>query len=439
MTNLNSPALPLAAPALEALRLLEAAGHEAWVVGGAVRDLLAGRPPQDWDIATSASPDMMRAAFGRRRVWEMGRGHGTLSVIIRGCPVEATVFRRGGDALGRGPATIADDLAARDFTLNAMAYHPERGVLDLAGGRADLQAGLIRAVGDPAARFGEDPLRVLRALRLAADDYRLEEETARVMRRWASRLSRVAPDRIWREFRLLLCGPAAPETLRRWPDAIGVFLPEMLAMVGFDQYNRYHAYDVYEHTLRALAFMPPRPDLRLAIFFHDIGKPATFTRDAAGAGHFYGHAALSAEIAARVMRRLHSSRAERELVCALVLRHDMEIACRRQSVRRCLHLMGPDLFRALLQVKRADNLAHHPDYIGFPADELERLAEEILAGGECLQRADLAVNGHDLLALGIPPGRALGRILDMLLQTVRNKRCANEKQALLGLVRELTL
>jgi tRNA nucleotidyltransferase (CCA-adding enzyme) len=245
----------------------------------------------------------------------------------------------------------------------------------------------------------------------------------------------VAPERIWREFRLLLCGPAAPETLRRWPDAVGVFVPEMLPMVGFDQYNPHHLYDVYEHTLRALAFLPPRPDLRLAMFFHEIGKPATFTRDASGVGHFYGHPARSAEIAAQVMRRLRSSRAERTRVCALVLRHDLEIACSPRSIRRCLRLLGPDLLRALLQIKRADNLAQHPDYVNAAADKLERLTEEILRAEPCFRRADLAVNGNDLLALGVPQGRAMGRALDRLLQAVVSGRCPNKKQALLAWAR----
>ncbi|MDR0434734.1 MAG: CCA tRNA nucleotidyltransferase [Gracilibacteraceae bacterium] len=373
----------LAAPALAALRLLEASGHEAWVVGGAARDLLRGRQPKDWDIATSAAPEQMRAAFAGLRVLDIGLRHGTLTVIIQGCPIETSVYRRASDATagGDGGATIADDLAARDFTLNAIAFHPERGFLDVAGGRADLAAGLIRAVGDPAARFQEDALRVLRALRFAAVfAYRLEPETAAAMRRLGPNLSRVAPERIYRELVLLLCGREAAEILRRWPDVVGVFLPEMLPMVGFNQYNPHHIFDVYEHTLRALEVTPPEPAPRLAIFFHDIGKPASFTRDAAGIGHFYGHAALSADIAFRVQKRMSAPRVLREKVCDLIHWHDATISCSRKAVRRWLARLGPEMFRLLLQIKRADNLAHHPNSVRTGEfDKLAQLADEILA------------------------------------------------------------
>jgi tRNA nucleotidyltransferase (CCA-adding enzyme) len=435
VTETNAAALPLAESALEVLRLLEANGYEAWVVGGAVRDLLEGRTPKDWDIATSAPLDRMRAIFDRRRVWKTGHGHNTLAVMIlaRDGPVEVSVYRRGKDASGDGKATVADDLAARDFTLNAMAYHPERGVLDLMGGRADMKAGLIRAVGNPAVRFEEDALRVLRAARLfAVYGYHLEAETARAMRRWAPRLSRVAPERLWREFCLLLCGTAAPAALRRWPDAVGVFLPEMLPMVGFEQHNPHHIYDVYEHTLHALSRTPPDLVLRLAVFFHDISKPASFTRDANGIGHFYGHPELGSKVASQVMKRLRSTREEQEKVCVLVRYHNATIACRSRIVKRWLYRLGPELFRALLAVRRADSLAHHPDYARHGVDELERLTEEILAEGSCFCRKNLAVNGHDLCAIGISQGRAVGRTLDMLLQAVMTGCCANEKQDLLA-------
>ncbi|MDR1070064.1 MAG: HD domain-containing protein [Gracilibacteraceae bacterium] len=428
----NKPfAVSFAPPVLEALRLLETGGGEAWVVGGAVRDLLCGRKPKDWDIATSVTPERARAIFADWRVLDTGVRHGTLTVIIRGCPIEVTVYRLPGDAAGA--TSIENDLAARDFTMNAIAYHPERGILDPQGGRSDLQAGIIRAVGNPAARFQEDALRVLRALRLASlFGYRLAPETASAMRRWGPRLSRVAPERVWREFRLLLCGSQAPEILRRWPDIIGVFLPEMLPMVGFDQHSPYHIFDVYEHTLQAIAHLPPAPDLRLAMFFHDIGKPASFFSDTAGVGHFYGHPRLSADIAAKALKRMRSSRAERVKICALVRWHDLDISCRANVIRRWLRKLGPEIFFSLLKIKRADNLAHHPDHIRpGDMDKIIQTARKIMAESGCYRLADLKINGRDLLELGIPESRDIGRILAALLRAVIDGRCANEKQALL--------
>jgi tRNA nucleotidyltransferase (CCA-adding enzyme) len=401
-----------------------------------VRDALIGKKPKDWDIMTSATPPEMMSAFAGQSVFPTGIKHGTLTVIAGGSPVEVSAYRLPSDADGDAAATMATDLAARDFTLNAIACHPERGIVDVVGGLDDLRAGVIRAVGNPAARFTEDAARVLRALRFAAQyGYRIEDGTARVMRGWGPRLTRVAPERLWREFRLLLCGPYAAETMLKWPDIIGAFVPEILPMVGFDQHSPYHIYDVYEHTLRALEHLPPSPALRLAMLFHDCGKPASFSLDKAGVGHFYGHPRRSEEIARQVLKRLRSTRAERERVCALTRWHDAPITCRKKSVRHWLRQISPKMFRDLLLIKRADCLAQHPDCRSrlSTLDEIGEILREIMAERGCVRLADLAVNGDDLLALGIPQGRAVGRALDALLWAVTEGKCANERQALLGL------
>ena len=287
--------------AAQVLSALEGAGFGAWCVGGCVRDSLLGRTPQDWDVTTAAVPERVLAIFGDRAV-PTGLAHGTVTVRTAGGVVEVTTLRRDGTYRDhRRPQSVTftdsleEDLCRRDFTVNAMALDLRGELADPLGGRADLDAGLLRCVGEPDRRFREDALRILRGVRFAAAlGFAVEQETDRSLRANRALLALIAPERIWAELKGLLTAPGAAEALRAYPEVIGVFWPEVLDMVGFPQRNRHHCYDVWEHTLHALAQVPPELELRLTMLLHDIGKPGCCTIDASGCGHFKGHPARSA-------------------------------------------------------------------------------------------------------------------------------------------------
>ena len=307
------------------LEALEAAGHEAWCVGGCVRDALLGREPGDWDVTTSARPEETLAVFPTQGE-PTGLKHGTVTVKTPGGPVEVTTYRIDGTYRDhRRPdsviftASLEADLSRRDFTVNAMAANLRGAFRDPFGGREDLRQGILRCVGDPDRRFQEDALRILRGLRFSASlGFSLEPGTAAALRRNRKLLGEVAPERIQVEFFKLLPGKAAAQVLRTYPEVFGVFWPELLAMVGFDQRNRHHCYDVWEHTLHALAAAPEDPVLRCTMLLHDVGKPASFTLDKQGVGHFYGHPAVSRELAEGMLRRLRCGTDFRETVVRLV-------------------------------------------------------------------------------------------------------------------------
>ena len=315
------------------LRRLMENGFDAYVVGGCVRDSLLGLFPHDWDICTSARPEQMQAVFADCRVIETGLKHGTLTVLHDRIPYEVTTFRvDGGYTDHRHPdsvsfvSNVVDDLARRDFTVNAMAWNPQTGLVDAFHGQEDLRAGIIRAVGDPKTRFTEDALRILRALRFASVyGFRIDDATSQAAHDLRHTLTDVAAERIRVELAKLLCGQGAADILRAYPDVLFVLLPQLRAMHGFDQHNPHHRYDVWEHTLRALPHIPPTETLRLAILLHDSGKPDCFTLDEAGIGHMHGHAERSAEIADEVLSSLRVDNATRERVTLLVRSHSLSV------------------------------------------------------------------------------------------------------------------
>jgi tRNA nucleotidyltransferase (CCA-adding enzyme) len=422
------------------LTQLTAAGHEAYAVGGCVRDLLLGRVPDDWDITTSARPEETMALFPGRCI-PTGLQHGTVTVRQDGASLEVTTFRTDGPyADGRHPRSVTftrsleEDLARRDFTVNAMAMDASGALRDPWGGRADLAAGRIRCVGDPARRLSEDALRILRALRFAAVlGFTVEEGTARALRASRSRLDHIAAERLRVELTKLLCGPRAAEVLRAFPEVVGAVLPEVLPMVGFDQRNPHHCYDVWEHTLHALAAAAPDPVLRWTILFHDIGKPNTFTVDVRGTGHFYGHGEASTALASAAMRRLKFDNDSRRRIELLVAWHDRNIPRTRRGIRRALHALGEEALGQLLAVKRADNLAQAPASrnIQTELDKAEAILGELLAERACFSLGQMAVDGRDMMALGLR-GPAIGQMLRALLEQVLEEELPNERTALLA-------
>lgn len=439
--------MELPRPVSDLIDRLEQAGFSAYAVGGCVRDTLLFLHPHDWDLCTSARPEEMLEVFRGEHVVETGLKHGTLTVVLDHVPYEITTFRTDGSYTDhRHPDSVtfvedvAGDLSRRDFTVNAMAYSPHAGLVDLFGGQEDLARGVIRCVGAPKERFEEDALRILRALRFASVfDFAIDPETDAALRQLAPSLANVAAERIREEFFKLLCGPGAGRILRAYPEVLSRIVPEISAMVGYDQRNHHHHFDLWEHTVQGLENVPPEPALRLTMLLHDTGKPVVCTVDDAGEAHYRGHQAVSAKIAARVTDDLRCDRETRDRIIRLVRYHDIplrtdsgEVNLERSFLLRRLNQFGEKDLRALIAIHRADRIA-----TGHSSREREdrRMAERIAAldalleEQPCFTLKDLAVNGNDLKALGLK-GPALGEALQTLLEAVMDGKVPNEKAAL---------
>ena len=437
--------LPL--PVSDLITRLEQAGYSAYAVGGCVRDSLLSLEPHDWDLCTSALPEEMLEVFRGEHVAETGLRHGTLTVILNHVPYEITTFRTDGAYTDhRHPDSVsfvrdvAGDLARRDFTVNAMAWSDRTGLVDLFGGQEDLARGVIRCVGVPRERFREDALRILRALRFASVyDFSLDPETEAALRELAPTLENVAAERIREELFKLLCGPGVGRILRAFPDVLSVIIPDLRPMIGYDQRNHHHHFDLWEHTVQGVENIPPQPALRLTMLLHDTGKPSVCTLDDKGEAHYAGHQAASAEIADRVTADLRCDKATRERVILLVRHHDIPLRTESGAVNldrsfllHRLNRFGEEDLRALFLIHRADRIA-----TGHSTREKEdsRLAERmaaldaLLAEQPCFTLKDLAVTGRDLQALGLK-GPALGDALQQLLEAVMDGRVPNEKAEL---------
>lgn len=433
-------------PVQEILHRFNRAGYEASVVGGCVRDSLLGLSPKDWDITTSAKPEEVKLALSDLRLLETGLKHGTVTALSGGMAVEITTYRIDGTySDNRRPdsvcftGSLTDDLSRRDFTINAMAYSEQNGLIDCFGGQEDLRQKILRCVGDPDHRFEEDALRILRGLRFCAVlGFHPDEKTAQSMNTHRELLDHIAKERISAELVKLLCGQNAAQILREFPLVIGQILPEVLPMIGFEQHNPHHIYDVWEHTLHALDATPADPVLRLAILLHDSGKPHTFTSDKRGIGHFYGHGAVSVQLAEQALHRLRLDGKTIRRVSTLVRIHDMPLQPCATWIRRQLNRMGEEDFRALLEIKRADSLAQNPAYRDRlnQIDAVLPILEQILSERQCFSLKDLDVSGNDLIALGVPPGPKVGALLTRLLDAVINGKIPNEKEALLDLAKQ---
>ncbi len=367
---------------------LEAAGYEAFTVGGCVRDAVLGREPADWDITTQAGPEEMLEVFEGMRVVPTGIEHGTVTVVMDGESYEVTTYRVDGEYRdARHPESvsfvrdIAEDLARRDFTVNAMAYSEERGLVDLFGGMRDLENGIIRCVGDPAERFSEDALRILRCVRFASQlGFEIEEATADAMYEKLGLLDRIAAERIRSEFEKLLCGKGAADVLARHREVIAAFIPEIRPMFDLDQENPFHLYDVWMHTVHAVESIPQDPVLRTAAFFHDIGKPSCKVVDR-GWGHFYHHEHVGSDMTDEIMRRLRYDNDTRTTVARLIKKHGTVFNPDGKQARRLLAKMGREDLERLIALERADVSAQHPDYVEERLENIsafeERVREEL--------------------------------------------------------------
>lgn len=435
-------------PVVKLLSTIENHGYEAYVVGGAVRDLLLDDVPDDYDVTTSATPEEVQTIFGEKACHLTGISHGTITVVVDSCPIEVTTFRvESTYSDARHPdevhftRSLQEDVKRRDFTINAMALDVHGNLVDECGGQEDLRRGLIRTVGDPKVRFEEDALRILRALRFASEHgFAIEENTAREILAQKDALARLSVERIWKEFSRLLCGMYCVPILRRYFDVFTVFIPELAPMQGFDQRNPHHIYDVWEHTLVSVISVRAELILRLTMLLHDIGKPACFTTDADGVGHFLGHMRISAEMADGILRRLKVDNETRETTVLLIKAHDVAMTpVSIRIIRRRLAQYGETNLRRLLEVKRADTMAHSPKsaYRLIELDHFEELLDKVLEEKMCFSFDELAITGKDLIRIGMKPGVGIGQVKKQLLNEVIDGQLQNEKEILLARAQEL--
>lgn len=423
------------------LTKLNSSGYEAFVVGGCVRDYIMGITPHDWDICTSALPAQTIGCFKGFTIIETGLQHGTVTLLLDNTPYEITTYRIDGEYSDhRHPDSVLftpdiyNDLARRDFTINAIAYSPKDGFIDPFAGIDSIKKKEIRCVGNARQRFAEDALRILRALRFASRlGFAIEEDTKEAITAQYSLLEEISVERIAQEFIQILMGPHVREVLLQYPKIIAGFIPEIQPMFHFNQYNPHHRYDIWEHTVRTVSASKADERVRLAAFFHDIGKPESFTLSD-GVGHFYGHQRAGADLTKNIMRRMRFSNALIEDVGALVYYHDASIEPKDKSIRRWLNRLGEKLFSMLLEVKRADAIGQGSGAINErlkEIDEIEAILMETIDSSACFQLKDLAVGGKDLIAMGFLQGKEIGALLDILLELVMEGKIENDKKDLL--------
>ena len=445
--TLPFPAPDWPGPVLKAIAVLEGKGFECYAVGGCVRDAALGETPHDWDLTTSALPEEISAAFAGLSQNLAGAKHGTVGVLVDGQMLEMTTYRVDGSYTdARHPDGVAftrslkEDLARRDFTINAMALHPEKGLFDPYGGMDDLQNGILRAVGDPLKRMQEDALRILRGLRFMSRlRFHPDDATEAAFFKCAPLLQKISNERVYVELTGILIGAGVREVLTRYSDVLGTVLPEILPCCGFDQYTRYHLYDVWGHIAAAVEAVRPEPLLRWVMLLHDIGKPGRFVPDEAGVGHFKGHAALSAAMAEMILRRLTMPARMIKDAVTLIRWHDAKVTAEPASIRRWMAMLGEEQFLRLLEVKRADNLAQNRAVSDRQPEiaEIRQRALTIIGEHPCLTLGELAIGGKELTALGVKNGPELGRVLNLLLDRVIEGSLPNERDALTGEAKKL--
>lgn len=431
----------------EIIHTLEEAGQEAYAVGGCVRDAVLGRVPADWDITTSAMPEQVKALFSH--TIDTGIQHGTVTVMKDHVGYEVTTYRIDGEYEdARHPkevsftSSLVEDLKRRDFTINAMAYNDRSGLVDAFEGMKDLEEGIIRCVGDPKDRFDEDALRMLRAVRFSAQlGFVIEEKTKEAIKALADHLEKISAERIQVELVKLLTSDH-PEYLRTAYETgmTAVILPEFDAIMKQQQNDALHEDTVGAHTLRCLQHVENDKVLRLTMLFHDFGKPLTYSRTEEGITRFFGHEDISAEMAKTIMQRLKFDNDTTDKVRRLTAVHDLFVRNAQNRVRRAMSKVSRELFPYFLKVRKANILAwkqEAQEKALLDLKELTGIYEGILERGECVCIRELAVDGKDLLELGVKQGRQIGEILNDLLETVLEEPEKNTKEALLLQAREM--
>lgn len=426
---------------------LSAEGFEAFAVGGCVRDTLLGRIPGDWDITTSASPMEVKSLFAH--TIDTGIQHGTVTVMMNHVGYEVTTYRIDGEYEdARHPkeviftSNLVEDLKRRDFTINAMAYNEERGLVDEFGGIDDLEKGIIRCVGNPMERFSEDALRMLRAVRFAAQlGFVIDEDTQKAVQNLAPTIAKVSAERIAVELVKTLVSPN-PQTIKVAYDLglTKIFLPEFDAMMETPQNSEHHMYNVGEHTLVTLRNVESDKILRLTMLLHDVAKPLCRTTDASGQDHFYEHEAKGTEMAKDILRRLKFDNHTTDTVCRLIRFHDERPSLEPKKIRKFFAKAGLDIAPMLFQIKKADTLGqslYKQEEKLLYIEELRNMYEEIVRNNVCVQKSDLSVNGKDLIAMGMKPGKDMGYVIDQMFEAVLQDPTQNDRKKLLELANKL--
>lgn len=422
-------------------------GYSAYAVGGCVRDLLLGKSINDIDICTDALPQQTAEIFKNDyKVVYTGLKHGTITVIVEGKPYEITTFRKDGNYLdNRHPESVEfvddlkEDLARRDFTVNAVAINNEGELFDYFGGQTDLKNKIIRCVGDADKRFQEDALRILRALRFSSVlGFKIEEETKRAIIKNKRLLKNISAERINVEFTKLLLGDNVESVMNEFAEVIFEIIPELRPCYKFNPKSKYHRYDVYMHLINSVAQSKKNVVVRYTMLLHDIGKPQCFVLDENGVGHFYNHPIESVKIAKVVLRRLKTDKRTFATVLTLIEYHDSLMRLTHSGIKKWLRILGTENFRLLLEVQRADAKAHAE---GVVEDRLKQIDEsnaifnEILESHECYSFKALAVNGYDLTTAGYK-GVEVGVMLENLLDKVISGELKNDKKTLLDYVKK---
>ena len=426
---------------IDIITKIEDNGYEAYMVGGCVRDLIMGNTPDDYDICSSALPRQTMEIFKGEGMVTAGLKHGTVGIIRKKNVYEITTYRLDGEYTdGRHPDSVAftdklgEDLLRRDFTINAMAYNPKTGIVDMYGGREDIKKGVIKCVGNPEERFSEDALRILRAIRFAARfNFKVDDATKLAMHKLYPTIEKVSMERITTEFVKTLQTKKASEYVDEFREIIALFIPEIKAMFEFDQKSVWHSFDLWGHTIKALSYADGDVYVRMAAFLHDIGKPLVFTTDEYGHRHFASHEQEGAKMAKKILKRLKCSNDIVDNVSLLISVHDFTLVDSKKSVKKLLQKLGEDNFNRLMILRKADVVAHKED-----ADEnalhllnkMCELKEEIIKANECFSIKSLAIGGNDLIEMGIAPGPKLGQILNTLLEEVIAENVENTDSAL---------
>ena len=433
--------------ARDILDRLKSEGYSAYIAGGAVRDLIMGKTPHDYDIATNAHPEYIKSMF--EKTIDTGIKHGTVTVIENKTAYEVTTFRRDGEySDNRHPIEVSyvneprTDCMRRDFTINSMMYNPDTGLLDFFCGKRDIRQGIIRCVGNAETRFKEDALRMLRAVRFKAQlGFTLEDKTAQAIKKCAVLIKKVSRERILDELNKILLSDN-PDTIRDLHTfgLLKFILPELDRCFGEPQKNKYHIYDVGEHIMQTVKNTPKDLILRWAAVLHDTGKPCCSSTDSAGIIHFYGHHRESRRIAVDVLYRLHMESSSIKDIAMLVEHHDYRVEASYTAVKRMMSKTGAELFEKLLILQRADNMAKNPKHL---PEKLRRINggldiyREVVAQKQPYRISDLLINGKDLMELGYRQGRDIGDALKELLDEVIIKPELNNRAYLIKRAKEL--
>lgn len=438
--------MKIAEYARKALEVLEAEGFEAYIVGGSVRDLLLGKEPYDYDICTNALPEQTLDAFSQYVCFTPGMKHGTVAVMLEGHQLEITTYRTEGGYLNhRSPESVTfvssldEDLSRRDFTINSMCISKDGDVIDRFGGLSDLNASTIRAIGNPEKRFTEDALRIMRALRFSSQlGFAIEGRTADAMDKCRRLLDDISAERKLSELKKIICGENAFDVLMKHRNIIAQIVPEAACAFDYNQYSKHHCYDVWEHTCRALSNIEPNETLRLAMLYHDLGKPHVAVTDKKGFKHFHRHMNVSAQIAKASLNELRCDKKTMNEIVELVKHHDVRFEAEHIPVRRFISEHDWDFFNKYMKIRYADTMAQS-DYMREEKleilDNIMKVSEEIRNSNDCLFLNELAINGDDAVSLGYS-GKDIAKCLSFALNSVIEDKCENEKSALLTYIKE---